>query len=626
MPELAIDRYKRETALYLARACKFRRSLSAPEWSEQVRRMANGKRFRFDFAPYQREMMETPFRQDVQLTVYQMASRMGKTEVFMNIIGHAIAEVPRRILVMYPSISQAEKWSKETLSSELVNPTPELSELIGDGDGKRKSGNTILHKIFPGGLLNAFGASSPGEARRAKGNLIIADEIDAFPSTQTDEGDILKILWVRGSEYPDTIRIAASYPSVKGESKIESLLLQSDYRVWKVPCMHCREEFVLHRRQLRYDRHKPEDAWIECPVNGCKITDDDRVKMIKAGRWEATRPFTGIAGFHGSRMMSPHPAQKGFANHLHWAASEEMAIEKAENREREKKVFINTFDAETYQPPEEEKPDPMGLAADAYDYLTAIGENAWKVPQGVLVVTAGVDVQGDRLEAEFVGFGIDGQEYGLGYHVLSGNTSEPDVWRKMDKLSLAEFHHPSGKVLRAACVFIDSKFRPDFVRQFTRERQARGIFPIIGSTILGKPIVGKPTVIKRDTVYEIGTHEAKALIYQNSRLRRDQKTGQAPQNYMHYPLGFGYGVEYFQRLLIEDVELKKASDGSFQQFFSNPNRLRNEPLDVRVYAKAACRKLNPAFELIAKKMAGNAGNNGGNGKEPPLNPRNFVLD
>jgi phage terminase large subunit GpA-like protein len=325
-------------------------------------------------------------------------------------------------------------------------------------------------------------------------------------------------------------------------------------------------------------------------------------------------------------MMSPHPPQKGFLSHLHWAAVEEMKIEKAEDRERAKRVLINTFDAETYQAPEEEKPDPMGLAADAYDYLAATGENSWRIPAGVLVVTMGVDVQGDRLEAEFVGFGLDGQEYGLGYHVVNGNSSEPDVWRKLDKLTVAEFHHPSGRTLRAACVFIDSKFRSDFVRAFTRDRQARGIYSIIGSTVLGKPIVGQGKMMGRDKVFEIGTHEAKALIYQNSRLRRDQKTGQAPQNYMHFPLGFGYGVEYFQRLLVEEVELKKASDGSFQQFFSNPNRLRNEPLDVRVYAKAACRKLNPAFEIIAKKMAGNVSNNAGNRAETLSNPRNFVID
>ena len=593
----ALEKYKKGTAQYIQRACRFKRSLSAVEWSEQVRRMEGNRRFRFDFAPYQREMMETPYREDVQMTVFQLASRMGKTEVISNIIGHSIAERPRRILVMYPTISQSEKWSKETFMAELVNPTPDLSCLVGDDAGKRKSGNTILHKLFPGGVLNAFGSNAPGEMRRAKGNLICADEIDAVESSESDEGDALEILWVRGSEYPDTIKIAASYPSVKGRSKIEALLLQSDYRKWFVPCAHCGESFVLHRDQLRYDANDPESAWLVCPANECKINDDERMDMIRKGEWRATLPFTGIAGFHGSRMMSPHPPQKGFKSHLHWAAVEELKIEKSENREKAKRVLVNTFDAETYQAPEEEKPSPDDMFSERYDYLSS-----GFIPAGVLVVCCGVDVQGDRLEAELVGFGLNGQEWGLGYHVLPGQTTEPDVWGKLDDLLATEFNHPSGKKLGVVCACIDSKFRPDHVRAFTRPRQARRIFPIIGSTILGKPIVSTPKKSAGNIIYEIGTHEAKSLIYQNSHLRRLKNASEFPHNYPHYPIGHGYDITYFQRLLVEDVELKKAQDGSYQQFFSNPKRMRNEPLDVRVYAKAACKILKPAFKIIAGKM------------------------
>lgn len=590
--------------------------------------MEGGRRFRFDFAPFQREMMETPYLPEVQMTAYMLASRMGKTEDLSNIIGHGISEVPRRILVMYPTISQAEKWSKETFTQELVNPTPELCELIGDESGKRKSGNTILHKLFPGGVLNAFGSNAPGEMRRAKGNLLIADEIDAIDFSESDEGDPLEIFWVRGSEYPDTIKIAASYPSLKGRSKIESIMLQSDWRVWMVPCVHCGREFVLHRKQLRYDRSNLEAAWVECPEGGCRINDADRMTMIRAGRWEATRPFTGIAGFHGSRMMSPHPPQKGFKSHLHWAAFEEIKIEKAENREKALRVLVNTFDAETYQPPAEEKPDPIGLESECYDYLSRVGENQLSIPAGVLVITCGFDVQGDRIEAEFVGWGLNGQSWGLGYHVLNGNTLEPAVWQKLDDLlSLSEFVHPCGKTLRAVSVFGDAKYRHDKVTAFTVPRQPRGVFAVYGSTVLGKPIVGEPKKHGREISYEIGTHEAKSLIYQNSELRRDKKASEAPHNYMHFPGSkWGYTEEYFRRLLIEDVELKRAVDGSFQQFFSNPNRLRNEPLDVRVYNIAAERKLKPAYSIIAKKMTVNAGEKPENEPESPPKARNYILD
>lgn len=597
--------------------------MSAPEWSERVRRMEGGRRYRFDFAPYQREMMETPYHKDVQLTAYMMASRMGKTEVVMNVIGHGIAEEQRKILVMYPVADDAEKWSKETLMQQTVDPTPELARLIGDGEGRRLTGNTILHKQFPGGMLAAFGSNAPGKIRRAKGNLLFADEIDAIKQNEADEGDPLEIFWVRGSEYPDTIKIAASYPSVKGKSKIESLMLQSDWRVWCVPCPHCGHEFVLHRKQLKYDRDKPESAWIECPDKGCHISDAERMEMIRHGEWRATRPFNGIAGFHGSRMMSPHPPQKGYESHLHWAAVEEMKIEAADNREKAKRVLVNTFDAETYQPPEEEKPDPAGLAMEAYDYLERITENQLKIPAGVLVVTGGGDVQGDRIEFEFVGWGLNGQAWGLGYHVLPGNTLEPEVWQKLDALLQSEFLHPCGKVLRAASVFLDSKYRQTQVLAFTKPRQPRGVYAVFGSTTLGKPIVSEPKRQARGTLYEIGTHEAKSMIYQNAALRRVRESSEFPHNYPHYPHGHGYTVEYFQRLLIEEVSLKKATDGNFYEFFEKKDkRDRNEPLDVRVYNIAAAKKLNIAFKKIAANFAEYAAKNEPDrGKE-----REYTLD
>lgn len=626
---LALERYRKETALYLQRACKFRRALTAAEWSEQIRRMEGGKRFRFDFAPYQREMMETPFDRNVQMTVYQLASRMGKTEVMSNIIGHGIAEQPRRILVMYPTISQTEKWSKETLMTELVNPTPELNDLLGDGEGRRKSGNTITHKIFPGGVLNAFGSNAPGEMRRAKGNMLIADEIDAIEFNESDEGDPLEIFWVRGSEYPDTIKIAASYPSLKGQSKVESLLLQSDWRVWKVPCPHCGKEFVLHRSQLRYDRDNPREAWVECPESGCKVTDEERVKAVKAGRWEATRPFHGIAGFHGSRMMSPHPPQKGFESHLHWAAVEEMKLEKAENREKAKRVLINTFDAETYQPPEEEKPDPVGLAKEGYPYLAKVGERQFAIPAGVLLVTGGADVQGDRIEFEFVGHGLKGQQWGLGYYVLQGSPIEPQVWQRLDELLQTSFVHPCGKILKPVRVFIDSKFKQSHVLAFTKSRQRFGVFPVYGSTVLGAGIVSKPKKAHGALLYEIGTHEAKSMIYQSAHLRRDTRLpeDEAPHNYYHFPLGHGYTPEYFHRLLIEKISMKKGKDGNFYEFFEKPDqRSRNEPLDIRVYNIAAAKSLNPDYPAIAAKLVRKEGEKDGETLSKLPERRNFILD
>ena len=623
----AIDLYKRKTLAHVERACRFRRQLSALQWAEKVRRMEGGRRFRFDFAPYQREMIQAPYDPNTQMTVYMLASRLGKTEVMMNVLGHAICESPRRILVMYPTISQAEKWSKETLMSELVAPTPEIDCLIGDGAGRRKSGNTILHKLFPGGLMNVFGSNAPGEMRRAKGNLQLADEIDSIVGSESDEGDPLEIFWVRGSEYDDAIKIAASYPSVRGRSKIESLMLQSDWREWHSACIHCGHEYQMHRKQLRYDVDKPEKAILECPKCSKAINDDQRIEMsLHQSHWIATREFSGITGFQGNRMMSPHPVQKGFVSHLHWAAVQEIAANNADNPEKALRVLVNTFDGEPYSAPEEEKPDPSELEKECYDYLSRDSDNRIIVPAGVLLITCGVDVQGNRLEAEIVGHGLNNQTWGLGYHVLSGQTTEPEVWAKLDEMISSEFVHPSENILKIVSTFIDSRYRGDFVYKFTQQRQAKRVFPIIGSTVLGKTIVSNPKKSGRHRIFEIGTHEAKSLIYQRSHLRRDPKSSEIPNGYMHFPQGFAYHEKYFQMLLCEEVELKKASDGDYYQFFSNPDRLRNEPLDLRVYAMAAAMSLNPAYKKIAAKYAKKAENNGEEPPETANKGRNYVLD
>ena len=159
--------------------------------------------------------------------VFQLYSRGLKSTVVLLALGYVIDQAPRRILSLWPTNSQAEKFSKDILCGELFDTTPCLNFL--SGGNRRIASNTLLHKAFPGGLIDLFGANAPGDMRRAKGSLLYADEIDAIESTQTDEGDQLAIFAKRGSEYPDTIQVYASYPSVMGKSRINAKLAETDW-------------------------------------------------------------------------------------------------------------------------------------------------------------------------------------------------------------------------------------------------------------------------------------------------------------------------------------------------------------------------------------------------------------
>ena len=262
------------------------------EWVHTVRRVpdAHGatQPFRFDYAPYEREMFEECFNPRNQEVSFMLYSRGGKSEVVLNVIGYMTDQRPCRIGVMWPTKGQGEKWSKGDLMQSLIDPTECLSALIPNEIGMRRPGNTILHKLFPGGVIDIVGANTPGDLRRMKARVLYADEIDAIAEIESDEGDQLAILKKRGSEFADTIEIYCSYPSLKRRSRIEAKLLDTDFRQWFVVCAKCGgEPFVMHRNMLRYDNERPEQAMLECPKCGEFLSDAQRYEMMLAGNWKA---------------------------------------------------------------------------------------------------------------------------------------------------------------------------------------------------------------------------------------------------------------------------------------------------------------------------------------------------
>ena len=185
---------------------------------EKVRRTEGGKRFSFDFAPYQREIFRSFFDPANEVTVAAIYSRGGKTLLASGAVGYSLKTRPRRIVVGYPANNQAEGFSKDGFQVGLVNPTPELAEILPDGSGRRLGNNTIHTKQFPGGQIDFVGVNSG--LRTVKGNLVWGDEIDAFTSEKSDEGDKTTGLLGRADEYPDAIKILTSYPFLKGKSAI----------------------------------------------------------------------------------------------------------------------------------------------------------------------------------------------------------------------------------------------------------------------------------------------------------------------------------------------------------------------------------------------------------------------
>lgn len=586
--------------------------MAPEEWAEEVYRLPNGGRFKWSFAPYTLGMYRSMFDRRVIETSYQIFSRGLKSTVILLAIGYTIDQAPRKILYMMPTTGQVEKFSKDNLCGELLDTTPCLNQ-YGSKGNRRITNNTILHKNFPGGLIGMFGANAAGELRRAKGSFLIIDEKDAITKEQTDEGDQVQIFWKRGSEYPDTIRVSASYPSLLGHSRIAADLDNSDCNEWFSTCVRCGgEPYVMTRKMLRYDKDKPHEARMECPMCKELLTDEERYQMAhKQGfdNWRARNEFKGMRGFHAGAMLWPHQTDpvKYPAGFLGMLAQQELEVAASEEPRRAMRVLVNTVDALPFDPADEtETPPEWKTVFDKREDYGLI------VPERGLVLTAFVDVQVNRLEVEWKAHGRNGESWGMDHVVLDGNTRDVEVWRKsLCQEFRRKFKHALGGEIGLSIAMIDGGWASEYVFSFLQWLAANPVEGVTGKVRASKgmgqhghPIIDRnwKTISKNLKGYHIGTWEAKDLINQRLRMLPDAE-GKYPDGFMHY--NKRYDEQYFRQLCtgIPTIVFEKVK-GKIEDVrkFLNTSHLKDEGLDLAVGNLAAFRLRQWNFDAIEAKI------------------------
>lgn len=565
------------------------------EWAEAERQLGKNVtaipgRYRVDATPYQKEPQESFTAPDVQTTVLLWASRLGKTEMLNNLEGYTVDVNPRGVLVVYPTLESAKKWSKEFFVP-MVRATPALRHKI-KASRTKDSSNTILGKEFPGGKISAIGANSPSGFRQIQAPVVICDEIDAMENGA--EGDPIALAFKRADNYRDSVQVLSSTPTVKGASRIEMWFEKSDKRQWFCPCPACGERQVLQWSQVEWPEGKPEEAKIKCVACGVLLNDSERKAMVRGGEWRATAPFTGIRGYSLNGLNTLFPAKKGFANKLH-----QMVVEHLEAKsggEAAMQVWTNTFLAESYEPPSD-KIECAGIMERAEPYG---GEDAVPIlPRYVLALTAAVDVQKDRLEVEVVGWGLKDECWAVEFRRLPGDPTRDEVWAALDEMLATEYRHPCGGVLRIARAAVDCGFRTERVFAYVRTRQPRIIAVKGGAERGALPLQIQAKLNKQGVrLYLVGTDAQKDAIYSRLQL---QEPG---PRYFHWPQGFGFDAQYFEQLTAEQRRTVFHNGFPRHEWFL-PAAKRNEALDLRVYNLAAWDAHKYHTRINLEKLAAN---------------------
>jgi phage terminase large subunit GpA-like protein len=567
--------------------------LSLSEWSDKYARLSpesSAEPGAWQSIPYQRGIMDAFTDPTIERITVMKSARVGYTKILNNCIGYHAHLDPCNVLVVQPTIEDAQGYSKDEVAT-MVRDTPILENLISDP--KAKDGrNTILKKSFPGGTLYLVGANSPRGFRRISARLVLFDEVDGYPPSAGTEGDQIKLGIKRTDFFWNRKIVLGSTPTLKGFSKIERSYENSDKRRYWVPCPHCGEFQTLKWSGIQWPKDNPLKAFYVCEHNACIIDHSLKADMVEGGEWRGEQEFNGHAGFHiwAAYSYSPNAAWGILAQEFLDCKKDSEALQ----------TFVNTTLGETWED-EAEKLDHSLLMERAEDYPGA-GD--------AQLLTAGVDIQKDRIEMGIEGWAAGEENWQVDYLVFFGDTTEPAVWDDLKAALSRSYTNAEGADLIISATCIDSGYLTDLVYAFVKKHQARRVFATKGQAGAGLPIVNKATKKKtgRDPrpvrLFNVGVDGAKAVIYH--RLNNTEPGA----GYRH--LSNRLAPEYYEGLTAEKIVTKYRRGFEYREWVKI--RPRNEPLDIAVLNLAALKILNPSWEAIDNQTSRAA---------PPQNPAQF---
>lgn len=555
--------------------------MTISEWADQNRKLspeasAESGQWYTARAEYQRAIMDEITNPATEQIVVMSSAQVGKTEILLNAIAYHMAVDKAPMLCLQPTLEMAQTFSKDRIAP-MLRDTPALHGIVAPARA-RDSGNTTRQKSFAGGSLNIAGSNSPSSLASRSVRLVFADEVDRYPPSAGTEGDSISLAAKRMATFSNSKLILTSTPTVEGASRIETAYKASDQRKYFVECHDCGEWQTLEWQNVSWPDGKPDKAVYVCQECGSAWADADRLRAIRGGEWRAATPFDGIAGFYLNGLYSPWTP-------LASAAREFVEAKKLPETLR---VFINTYLGETWSLDGGTQVDDLGLFDRREPYETP-------VPEGVVVVVAGADIQEDRIEVEVLGIGRDEENYSLSFNILYGDPTGLKIWNDLDDLLTQKLLHPNGVELPIRMTAIDTGFHTQQVYKFVKPREGRGVMAIKGVGGEGKPLLGRPSKnnIAKVRLWPVGSNTVKELLM--ARLRITEKG----PGYCHFP--DHYEQEYFKQLTAEKMVTRYHKGFPRREFVKT--RTRNEALDCRCYAMAAFAALNANINRVADRFA-----------------------
>ena len=635
-----------------------------PDWADTYRRLAkeagsNSGRWRTRTVEVARGLMLSATEPGVHVITGMVCTQLLKTAFLENLVGYFAHLDPGPSLLVQPKEDAAEQFSKERITP-MIRATPVLRGLIGSGK-TRNADETLLYKAFPGGFLALAGAGSPDNLARRPVARVYYDEVDKYPITR--EGNPIALGDERMATFANWLSVRVCSPTIEGESLIEASWLEGDQRQASVKCPHCgHRQFLDFFRHVHWEKdettgeHRPATAQIHCEACGGGWSEGQRLMALQTTRWHQTRAFACCGKRHdpledyARAWAEPDPSPNApdpvgmvwdwwegdrwavyrakCSDCGRWAVPNEHASFTASKlfspwpKDAPPKIAAKWIAAKddtdkrvTFDNTQLGRPHRRASSKDIAAETLAQRAETWAgdVPEGVGVITFGMDVQDDRGEIEFVGWGRNEESWSLAYVVVDGDPATEGFWKRVDAEIMRRFARADGRQFIASAGCIDSGgHHTQSVYAFAKARLGRNVWAIKGQSAKNgerSPVwpTARPSARNRSKFRPviIGTNAAKDSI------RNRLALAEPGAGYMHFKADRDLG--WYSQLTAERLITKVVAGRRFT-VWELPKGRANEALDCRVYAYAALMglaqrglRLNETADAVV-------------GMEPPVEP------
>lgn len=573
--------------------------LTISQWADKYRRVteidAKPGAWRSELVPHAVPIMDDIARPWVRQVWICLPERGAKTQILLNTVCWGIDQgsAAGNIFWLMPTEHDARKAMGERVipvfraKDDHGRPGRIARYLSHAADDTSRGAIRFNHGIR---LFPAW-ANSPGSMAAYFGRINIADECDKFPERTSEGSDPITLFLKRARDDRHRSKyVFASTPA--GRFIYKGTRACAQVKTWSMRCPDCGElvtpgeEHLVIPEGTTVENVQRADLGLTCPACGTIWNEERRAIAYHGGREKivtgAENPRPESIGWHVPAWIFPViPLTEIVAAYLR---AQEVDISA-------RVAWANGYRVEDYEANDAEAPDLAGLMDRAESYAPV-------VPMAAGLLTAGVDVQGDRLEIEVVAWGVGAESWGIDYRQIWGDTSLPAVWDELDSYLLQRFRHESGEELPIERVFIDSGFRSHHVYRFCHPRLSRGVFCIKGASDAKAPEVRGPNKITMGGLkvrqFALGTQKLKSLMFAYFGLATPGA------GYCHVP--DTYPPAWFSMLTTEHLVTRKIGGREVSSWELVRGGLRNEAIDLRVYALAAMLSLRVDIKARVQRL------------------------